>query len=50
MDRETSQLTARAVRAGKYDCHVKITWSDGDITRHPAEPDALQITVTEAYG
>ena len=24
---------------GTYECYVKITWSNGDITRHPARDD-----------
>jgi hypothetical protein len=32
---------------GTYLCYVKITWTDGDITRHPARDDGtLTITVT----
>lgn len=35
---------------GRYDCYVKITWSDGDETRHPAkDDDTLDLVVTEAF-
>lgn len=35
---------------GTYRCYVRITWSDGDTTRHPAKDDGtLDITVTESY-
>lgn len=36
--------------AGRYRCYLKITWSDGDITRHPAQDDGtLDVVVTEGY-
>lgn len=33
--------------AGDYRGYVKATWSDGDITRHPGDPDVdLQVIVS----
>ena len=34
--------------AGEYECYVKVTWSDGDITRHPGDT-YLGVTVTDTF-
>lgn len=33
---------------GTYRCYALVTWSDGDVTRHPAD-DWLTVRVTENY-
>lgn len=35
--------------AGTYDCYCKLTWSDGDVSRHPGKEDFLQVIVTEHF-
>jgi hypothetical protein len=34
---------------GTYFCYVKITWSDGDETRHPAAEEEMRLDVVENY-